>query len=46
VRTKRNPLKDELFVELPAYQKVLADNQSLDAAPGTSTAPPLAASRV
>jgi hypothetical protein len=46
LRTKRNPLKDELFVELPAYQKVLADNQSLDAAPGTSTAPPRAASRV
>ena len=46
VRTKRNPLKDELFVELPAYQKVLADNRPLDAAPGTSAAPPLAASRV
>jgi len=36
VRTKRNPLKDELFVELPAYQKVLADNRPLDAARGTS----------
>ncbi|WP_130176187.1 DUF5692 family protein [Cryobacterium sp. SO1] len=36
VRTNRNPLKDELFVELPAYQKVLADNRPLDAAPGTA----------
>ncbi|TFD94626.1 hypothetical protein E3T61_01985 [Cryobacterium lactosi] len=36
VRTKRNPLKDELFVELPAYQKVLADNRPLDAAPGST----------
>lgn len=36
VRTKRNPLKDELFVELPAYQKVLADNRPLDAEPGVT----------
>ncbi|QYF72984.1 DUF5692 family protein [Cryobacterium sp. PAMC25264] len=46
VRTKRNPLRDELFVELPGYQKVLADNKPLDATSGTSAAPPLAASRV
>jgi len=36
LRTKRNPLKDELFVEMPAYQKVLADNQQPDAAPGVA----------
>ncbi|MBX0299077.1 hypothetical protein K2F54_03710 [Cryobacterium sp. 1639] len=46
VRTKRNPLKDELFVELPAYQKVLADNQPLDAAPGTSAPAAPVGSRV
>ena len=45
LRTKRNPLKDELFVELPAYQKVLADNRQLDAAPG-STGPARATTRV
>jgi len=39
VRTKRNPLKDELFVELPAYQKVLADNRPLDAEPGVTGSP-------
>jgi len=46
VRTKRNPLRDELFVELPGYQKVLADNRPLDAALGTGATPPLAATRV
>ncbi|WP_104164006.1 DUF5692 family protein [Cryobacterium sp. N22] len=46
VRTKRNPLKDELFVELPAYQKVLADNRPLDAEPGTSAPAAPVASRV
>ncbi|ASD23449.1 MULTISPECIES: DUF5692 family protein [Cryobacterium] len=44
VRTKRNPLKDELFVELPAYQKVLADNRPLDAAPAVTGSPRAAAS--
>ena len=46
VRTKRNPLRDELFVELRGYQKVLADNRPLDAALGTGATPPLAATRV
>jgi len=46
VRTKRNPLRDELFVELPGYQKVLADNRPLHAALGTGATPPLAATRV
>jgi hypothetical protein len=44
LRTGRNPLKDELFVELPGYQKVLADNRTTAEDAGTS-APPLAASR-